>query len=82
MGQRWAKNVKFAILARHPSPRRRLLHQGEPESCLLLHPSFTSGKGSFASAKVGLRLSKPEKSSLLRLGLLMSILNTHFIPML
>ena len=42
MGQRWAKNVRFVVPARHPLPWRRLLHRGEPESCLLLCPSSAS----------------------------------------
>ena len=39
MGQRWAKNARFDVSARHPLPGHHLC---EPKSCLLLCPSFAS----------------------------------------
>ena len=62
MGKIWAKNVKFVVLAQHPSSQQRLFCRGEPKSCLYLRPSF-------ASVKVGLRLGEPERSSLIGLRL-------------
>ena len=52
MSQRWAKNVKFAALARCSSPRLRIICFGELESCLMINSPFASMKDIFASSKV------------------------------
>ena len=48
----WAQKSLFAGLAHHPSPRRRLLHLGEPESFLLINAPFAAAKGMFTAANL------------------------------